>query len=181
MNGKNKIVAINTWAISVLKYGAGLINWNKEEVQKLDRKTRKIMTMHGALHPKSDVDRIYMPRAKGERGLITCENCIRSEGTNLGWYMKNSVEKLLEGIKLIGVIDVDYCVDKDEYKKRRMEQMEKGWKEKVMHGQLLREMGEGVDKRETWRWLRKADLNNGNRGTDMCCTGTGITYEFRQV
>ena len=59
--------------------------------------------------------------------------------------MKKSVEKLLQGVKLVGMIDVDYCVDK-------------GWKEKVMHSQFLREMGEGVDKRETWRWLRKADL-----------------------
>ena len=67
MNGKNKIVAINIWAISVIRYGAGLINWNKEEVQKLDRKTRKMMTMYGALHPKSDVDRIYLPKEKGGR------------------------------------------------------------------------------------------------------------------
>ena len=27
-----------------------------------------------------------------------------------------------------------------------------------MHGQFLREMGEGIDKQETWKWLRKADL-----------------------
>ena len=53
--------------------------------------------------------------------MISCENCIRSKENNLDWYAKNSVEKLLEGIKLIGVIDADYCVDKDEYKKRRME------------------------------------------------------------
>ena len=27
LNGKNKIQAINTWAIALLKYGAGIINW----------------------------------------------------------------------------------------------------------------------------------------------------------
>ena len=27
-----------------------------------------------------------------------------------------------------------------------------------MYGQFPREMGEGVDERETWRWFRKADL-----------------------
>ena len=158
LNGKNKIVAINTWAIAVLRYGAGLVNWNKDEVKKLDRKTRKIMTMYGALHPKSDVDRIYIPRAKEGRGLISCENCIRRKENNLGWYVKNSGQKLLEGVKLIGVIDIDYCVDKGKYRKRRMEVMEKGWKEKVMHSQFLGEMGDGVDKRETWRWLRKTNL-----------------------
>ena len=36
------------------------------------------------------------------------------------------MEKLLEEVKLIGEIDVDYCVDKDDYKKRRMEEMQTG-------------------------------------------------------
>ena len=66
LNGKNKIVAINTWTISVLRHGAGLINWNEEERHKLDRKTRKMMTIYGASHPKSDVDQIYVPREKEE-------------------------------------------------------------------------------------------------------------------
>ena len=58
---------------------------------------------------------------------------------------------IIIGVKLIGVIDVDYCVDKDGYKKKRMEEMEKRWKEKVMYGQFLREMGKGVDKMVMWR------------------------------
>ena len=34
------------------------------------------------------------------------------------------------------MIDVDYCVDKDEYKKKRIEEIEKAWKDKVMRGQF---------------------------------------------
>jgi len=45
LNGKNKINAINTWAVSVLRYGAGIIRWTKEELRSLDRRTRKILTM----------------------------------------------------------------------------------------------------------------------------------------
>ena len=33
MNGKNIIVARNTWVVSLLIYGAGLINWTKNEPQ----------------------------------------------------------------------------------------------------------------------------------------------------
>ena len=33
LNGKNKINAINTWAASVLRYGAGIIRWTKEELK----------------------------------------------------------------------------------------------------------------------------------------------------
>ena len=29
LNGMNKIMALNTWAVSILRYGAGMINWNK--------------------------------------------------------------------------------------------------------------------------------------------------------
>ena len=42
------------------------------------------MTMHGALHPKTDVDRVYLSRENGIRGLIICEGCIRMEENNLG-------------------------------------------------------------------------------------------------
>ena len=51
-NGKNKIQAINTWAVSLLRYGAGIINWKVDEFKKMDRRTRKTLTMYGALHPK---------------------------------------------------------------------------------------------------------------------------------
>ena len=31
------------------------------------------MTMHGVLHPKGDIDRVYLSREMGGRGLINCE------------------------------------------------------------------------------------------------------------
>ena len=37
LNGKNKIKAANTWAESLMRYGAGTIIWNKEELQGIDR------------------------------------------------------------------------------------------------------------------------------------------------
>ena len=45
LNGRNKIMALNTWAVSILRYGAGILKWNKNELQEMDRKTRKFMTM----------------------------------------------------------------------------------------------------------------------------------------
>ena len=32
--GKNKIQAINTWAVALLRYGAGIINWKVDELKK---------------------------------------------------------------------------------------------------------------------------------------------------
>ena len=46
LNGKNKIKAANTWAVSLIRYGEGKIKWNKEELQEIDRTSRKIMTIN---------------------------------------------------------------------------------------------------------------------------------------
>ena len=41
--------------------------------------------MHKELHPKSDVDRLYVSLKEGGRGLVSCESTIKSEENNLGW------------------------------------------------------------------------------------------------
>ena len=60
LNDKNKIQAVNSWAVALLRYGAGIINWKVDELEKMNRTTRKTLAMYGALHPKSDIDRLYL-------------------------------------------------------------------------------------------------------------------------
>ena len=55
LNVMNKIMALNTWAVSIMRYGTGILKWNKKELQEMDEKTRKVMTMNKELHPRSDV------------------------------------------------------------------------------------------------------------------------------
>ncbi|CAG7827145.1 unnamed protein product [Allacma fusca] len=73
LNGRNKITAVGTLAVPVIEYSFGLVDWTKEEITHLDRRTRKILTMNGALHPKADVDRLYVSRKDGGRGLRQIE------------------------------------------------------------------------------------------------------------
>ena len=32
-NGRNKIMAVNTWVVSVIRYGAGIMKWNTDELK----------------------------------------------------------------------------------------------------------------------------------------------------
>jgi hypothetical protein len=64
-NNKNNIPAIETFTIPVVRYSYGVINWHQEEIQNLDRKTRKILTIYEEHHTKEDTDRIYVPRKEG--------------------------------------------------------------------------------------------------------------------
>ena len=54
LNGNNKIQAINTCVVALLRYGAGIINWKVDELKKMDTTTRKTLMVYGDLHPKSD-------------------------------------------------------------------------------------------------------------------------------
>ena len=73
LNGRNKIIAINTWTVSLIRYGAGIVKWTKSKHDEIDRKTRKVMTMNKELHPGSTVDRLYVSRMEGGGGLIGCK------------------------------------------------------------------------------------------------------------
>ena len=88
LNGRNKIMARNTWAVSLLRYGAGILKWNQNELQEMDRKTRKFMNMNKELHPRSDVARLYVSRKNGGKGLIGYENSVKTEENGLGWCVK---------------------------------------------------------------------------------------------
>jgi hypothetical protein len=47
LSAKNKIQAIGSLVVPVLRYSFGIVNWHQEELGKLDRKTRKLLTIHG--------------------------------------------------------------------------------------------------------------------------------------
>ena len=144
--------------VSVVRYGAGILKWNTNKLKSLDRRTRMFMAMHGVLHPTSDMDRVYLSREMGGRGLITCEGCIRMEKNNLGCYVRNSFEPLIEGVKAAETTEYNDTVNKKEFKLRWMREKKELWKNKRMHGQFVIEMPETTDEKETWYWLREADL-----------------------
>ena len=50
LSGKDKIMAVSTWAVATLRYSAGVVDWKVDELQELDRKTRehrKRMNLNG--------------------------------------------------------------------------------------------------------------------------------------
>ena len=64
---RNLIKGINTWYVSLVRYSGSFLKWTRGKLKQMDQRTRKIMTMHKALHPRDDVNK------KGER-KITCQH-----------------------------------------------------------------------------------------------------------
>ena len=99
LNGRNKVTAINTWAVAVLRYVARIIQWKARELNDLDTKSRKTIMKYEGLYPKSDVERLYVKRKEVGRGFISLEQCIREEESSLRFYVANSQENLLRGYR----------------------------------------------------------------------------------
>ena len=54
----------------------------------MDRNTRKLMSMNGALHPRADVNRLNVTRGGEGRDSMSVEDVVRVEEHSLLDYLK---------------------------------------------------------------------------------------------
>ena len=99
LNAANRFEAINTLAIPVVTYSFNIINWKLSDIKRLDTKTRKMLTMEKMHHPKADVDRLYLPRAEGGRGLAQLELTFKTTTIGLDTYLTSTEDPLLLLVK----------------------------------------------------------------------------------
>ncbi|XP_067932894.1 uncharacterized protein [Watersipora subatra] len=86
LNAKNHVMAINTYALPVIRYPASIIKWTEEAIKGADIATRKLLTMHGALHPKSDTTKLYIDRKDGGKGLLSVQQRVKEEEQHIRAY-----------------------------------------------------------------------------------------------
>ena len=76
LSSRNLIKGINTQAVPLIRYSEPFLKWTRDELKQMDQRTRKLMNMHKALHPRDDVDRLYVTRKEGGSGLASIEDSI---------------------------------------------------------------------------------------------------------
>ena len=164
LNAKNKLEAINTLAIPVVSHSFNVVNWNLEDIKRINRKIRKLMTLNRMHHPKADVSRMYIPRKEGGRGMINLEMIYKTTTIGSNIYLESSEDRMLHAVlqheqkkKLNSVVkesrkfkfqfnmaqkEIDINMKptkaaKDIKKKAKnasLEDMKKGWRERPLHG-----------------------------------------------
>uniref|UniRef100_H3AYE9 Reverse transcriptase domain-containing protein n=1 Tax=Latimeria chalumnae TaxID=7897 RepID=H3AYE9_LATCH len=142
LSGENMIRAINQYAVPVIGYTAGIVDWTQE----LDRKTRKQMNIHGMVHPRADTDKLYVKRKEGGRGLRSIEDMINIEKLALRDYVNSRTEI---------VRSTERC---QEYKRNKKNSRYSSWKQKALHGQYIWQLGEDANIEQTLQWLTKGHL-----------------------
>ena len=161
MNGRNKVTTINTWAVAIFRYGAGIIQWKSSELKDLDRKSRRTMTMYEGLHLKSDMNRLHVKRKERGRGFVSVELSIREEENSLGFHVANLEENLLRGVSPAEKINTRETTTSVEFRKKKAKELKQNWKGKQMHGQFIRETTEKVNKEKMWQLLSRIYLKVG--------------------
>ena len=133
--------------------------------------------IHGAFHPKSDVDRLYRAKIEGGGGLIFIEDCVELGIRYLEVYVHGSEEKLIQaarGDKIDGLEAAS--VLKRSKKEKRLED----WEEKVVHSQYFRQSKE-VRSDQCWDWLQKGDLKRETESLIVAAQNQSIRTNLFKV
>ena len=77
---------INIWAAPLVRYSGPFLKWTRE-LKQMDQRTRKLMTMHMSLHPRDDIDRLYVSRREG-RGFASIEDSVNASIQRLQDYIQ---------------------------------------------------------------------------------------------
>ena len=93
------IKGIHTWAVPLVRYSRPFLKWIRDELKQMDQRTRKLMTMHKALHPRDDVDRQYVSRKEGGRGFLSFENSVDASIQRLEDIIQKHDERFFTAIR----------------------------------------------------------------------------------
>ncbi|CAK1582479.1 unnamed protein product [Parnassius mnemosyne] len=162
---RNTIKAINTFAIPVLTYSFGIINWTKTDLKNLQRKINTTMTKFRKHHPRSCLQRLTLPRKEGGRGLIDILNLHNRQIKALRQFFFSKTESSILH-KIISQNDQNLTPlnlkDTTEQKNEKViEDKTKllEWTQKSLHGRHRQDLCQiNVDKEASNAWLNRGEL-----------------------
>ena len=126
ISSRNLIKGIDTWLCPSLDIRNPS---SSDELKQMDQRTRKLMTMHKALHPRDDVDRQYVSRKEGGRELASIEDSVDVSIQRLEDYIEKDERELITAIRN----NTDITIDNRTTIARKQK-----WVEKQAYGRFKR-------------------------------------------
>ena len=147
---RNLIKGIDTWAVPLVKYSRPFLKWTREELKQMDQRTRKLLTMHKALHTSDDVDRQYVSRKEGGREPACTEDSFDASIQRL----EDNIEKHERGLITAIRNDTDNTMNNKMTITRKQK-----WEEKQLYWRFKRLIN-NISHQKTWTWLRKGNVSS---------------------
>ena len=98
LNSKKTVGLHNSYCVGVLRYFCQVLHMSVRERVSLDRRTRRAISQARGHHPNASVDRLYLPRAKGGRGLQRVEDVWRQTTVSAALYTLRSQDPQMRGV-----------------------------------------------------------------------------------
>ena len=181
LNAGNLVRLINMYAVSVFSYSFGVIPWSRQELLAADRVTRKMMTIYRCHHPKASVERLYLSRQSGGRGLIQIaslhdrlicgiEKKIQSRSTPLLLEARKIMSQRRMGRKadvILRELDLSgpEIPNKHVIRAAQQDLLSDQLKQKALHGRYWKVIDRAyVDVALSHRWLKSSTLKPETEG-----------------
>ena len=175
LSAYHKYIAHNTFAVPVIIPTFGLLDWTLQELRDIDIKTRKLLCITGNFNINGDVDRLYIPRKDGGRGLKSIITAFETRIISLAQHLQHQRENnpYLENVhqherdnicriakELIEKFSVEIKEGStprsvsQEYLRHKQAEHAKLFTEKVAHGYLRRKTysQSGINQKASLSW-----------------------------
>ena len=120
--------------------------------------------MHKALHPRDDVDRLYVSRKEGGRGLASIKDTVEASIQRLEDYIEKHERELITAIRN----DTDNTVDERMTTTRKQK-----WEGKQLYGRF-KNLVNNISHQKTWTWLRKGNLKRETESLQIAALDNAI-------
>ena len=189
LNARNVMTAIGEYAVPVLSYTFGIINWTEQEIKDADIHVRKQLNLYRMFEIKSDVDRLYVSRSMGGRGLMSIWDSFKCTLVRLAHFMLNAKDEQItacahfeknllfsitkKATKFTNAVELTLPTDliskpilrqakivANKFKETLIKERFENFMSKSQHGILFRQMKENdINTKSSLSWLERCHLS----------------------
>jgi hypothetical protein len=130
-----------------------------------------MLTIHVQHHPKADIDRLYVPRKDGGRGLMQIERAYVTEVIKLKEYVEHTEDPLMQIVRThqhntsttllhtATSLQKSPQSDTKQIKTTIARNLKERWEAKRLHGQFPESLDEGlINNEQSYQWLKFGDI-----------------------
>ena len=139
LSSRNLIQGINAGAVHLVRYSGPFL-----KLKQMDQRIRKLMIKQKALHPRDDVNRLYVSRKEGGRGLTSIKDNVDASIQRLEDYIRKHHGGLITAIRNDS--------DNTMYNRMTITRKQKG-EGKQLYGRFKRLIN-NISHDKTWTWLK---------------------------
>lgn len=161
LNAKAMNTAISSWVIPCLSHSFGVRKWTASDLKQLDIQVRALLTRHGMHHPHASVNRLYIPRKDGGRGMQCIEGIHHNVIRDMREYFKS---KNLPFYKALykedqNITALNLATEHHLLQSPTNEELSEMWHSKALHGRYPEALKKrSIDKERSIAYLKSGYL-----------------------